>query len=191
MLMVDEAHATGVFGLHGRGATEHFGVESGVHIRAGTLSKALGCAGGFVAGKQSLIDWLCNRARSYVFSTAFPPSVAAAALEAMNIVQREPERRTELLNRAATFRQELTAQGWNVGASSSQIIPVYIGDPQRTMQLADELRRKGFIVPAIRSPSVPVGESLLRISLSWSHSNSMLGSLQAAMANCWSEGRGV
>ena len=89
------------------------GVEDGVHIRMGTLSKALGSTGGFVVGRQSLIDWLVNRARSYVFSTAFPPSVAAAAIAALEIVRDEPQRRTELLDRAQSIREQLAAQGWN------------------------------------------------------------------------------
>ncbi len=106
MLMVDEAHATGVFGAQGRGVAEHLGVESGIHVRMGTLSKALGCAGGFVAGSRTLIDWLVNRARSYVFSTAFPPAIAAAAIAALDIVRDEPHRRRNLLDRAAQLRRQ-------------------------------------------------------------------------------------
>ncbi|HZZ29689.1 MAG TPA: 8-amino-7-oxononanoate synthase [Pirellulales bacterium] len=191
MLMVDEAHATGVFGAHGRGVAEQLGVEDGVHIRLGTLSKALGSAGGFVAGRRSLIEWLVNRARSYVFSTAFPPAVAAAATAALQIVHDGPQRRKELLARAAALRQKLTAQGWNIGCSQSQIIPIYIGEPDRTMQLAQALRDHRLLVPGIRPPSVPVGESLLRISLSWSHTATMLDQLLAALANCWAAARGV
>jgi 8-amino-7-oxononanoate synthase len=181
MLMVDEAHATGVFGEHGRGVAEHLGVEDGVHIRMGTLSKALGCAGGFVVGRQSLIDWLVNRARSYVFSTAFPPAIAAAAIEAVNIVQAEPHRRHELLTRAAGLRHRLRDQGWNLGDSASQIIPIYFGQPERTMQMSSALRELGLFVPGIRPPSVPAGESLLRISLSFAHSPAMLDELVAAL----------
>ncbi|HTQ39231.1 MAG TPA: 8-amino-7-oxononanoate synthase [Pirellulales bacterium] len=191
MLMVDEAHATGIFGAHGRGVAEHLGVESGVHIRIGTLSKALGSSGGFAAGRRSLIDWLLNRARSYVFSTAFPPAVAAAATAALQIVRDEPQRRQELLARAAALRRQLTAQGWNLAHSESQIIPLYIGDPRRTMQLAETLRERGLLVPGIRPPSVPAGESLLRISLSWAHTPAMLDKLLAALADCWAGMRGV
>jgi 8-amino-7-oxononanoate synthase len=182
MLMVDEAHATGVFGAHGRGVAEHLGVERAVHIRMGTLSKSLGSAGGFVVGRRSLIDWLVNRARSYVFSTAFPPAVAAAATAALKIVHDEPERRRELLASAGALREKLSAQGWNVGRSASQIIPIYLGQPERTMQLAQTLRDKGLLVPGIRPPSVPAGESLLRVSLSAAHTPEMIHKLLAALA---------
>ena len=185
MLLIDEAHATGVFGQHGRGVAEMLGVENGVHIRIGTLSKALGSIGGFVVGRHSLIDWLSNRARSYVFSTAFPPAIAAAAVAALEIVRAEPQRRHELLSRAASVREQLAAQGWNVGQSSSQIIPIYLGEPDRTMKIAQQLRGHGLLVPGIRPPTVPIGESLLRISLSWSHSAGMLNQLLAALADCW------
>jgi 8-amino-7-oxononanoate synthase len=191
MLMVDEAHATGVFGAHGRGVAEHLGVEDGIHVRMGTLSKALGSAGGFVAGRRDLIEWLVNRARSYVFSTALPPAVAAAATAALKIVHDEPQRRRELLHRAAMVRKKLSEQGWNVGHSASQIIPIYIGQPERTMQLAQKLRERGLLVPGIRPPSVPPGESLLRISLSFAHTSAMLDNLLAALANCWVAARPV
>ena len=184
MLLIDEAHATGVFGERGRGVAEMLGIEKGVHIRIGTLSKALGSIGGFAVGRQSLIDWLFNRARSYVFSTAFPPAVAAAAIAALQIVRDEPRRRTELLARAQSVRERLRAQGWNVGQSASQIIPVYLGAPDRTMRVAQQLRARGLFVPGIRPPTVPPGESLLRISLSWAHSADMLEQLLAVLADC-------
>jgi 7-keto-8-aminopelargonate synthetase-like enzyme len=182
MLMVDEAHATGVFGKHGRGVTEHLGVEDAVQIRMGTLSKALGSAGGFVAGRQALIDWLANRARSYVFSTAMPPAVAAAAIAAIEIVGEEPNRRGELLQRAADLRKRLALQGWNFGQSRSQIVPIYVGDPQRAMQLSQQLKHAGLLAPGIRPPSVPAGESLLRISLCWRHTPQMLDRLLTELA---------
>jgi 8-amino-7-oxononanoate synthase len=185
MLMLDEAHATGVFGQHGRGVCEMRGVEGAVHIRIGTLSKALGAAGGFVAGRQLLIDWLANRARSYVFSTAFPPPVAAAAIAALNIVRDEPQRRAELLIRAKTVREKLIARGLSLGTSESQIVPVYIGDAERTMKIAHLLRESGLLVPGIRPPSVPAGEALLRISLNWAHTPAMIDELVAKVADCW------
>lgn len=169
MLLVDEAHATGIFGKEGRGACEHQGVEDGVHIRVGTLSKGLGSIGGFVAGSQALIDWLANRARPFVFSTAMPEAMAAAGLAALKVVKSEPFRRQELLQRAASLRENLTAAGLDIGRSQSQIIPVILGSPARTMQAAADLRQAGYFVPGIRPPSVPEGESLLRISLSWLH----------------------
>jgi 8-amino-7-oxononanoate synthase len=191
MLMVDEAHATGVFGPHGRGVAEHLKVEEGVHIRMGTLSKALGSAGGFVAGRKNLIEWLVNRARPYVFSTAFPPAVAAAAVAALAIVRDEPQRRVELLARCKALRERLSAQGWNLGQSATQIIPIYIGEPERTMQLAQALRDRGLFVPGIRPPTVPPGESLLRISVSWAHTPAMLDKVVKSLANCWPSARPV
>jgi 8-amino-7-oxononanoate synthase len=182
MLLVDEAHATGVFGEHGRGVVEHFGLHDGVHVRIGTLSKALGTGGGFVCGRQSLIDWLANRARPYVFSTAQPAATSAAAITALDIVASEPHRRRELLDRAAALRARLQAQGWQTGNSDSQIIPLYIGDPDRTMQLAARLRDAGYFIPGIRPPTVPEGESLLRISLCWHHEPKMIEELTDGLA---------
>jgi 8-amino-7-oxononanoate synthase len=177
MLLVDEAHATGVFGDGGRGLCEQLGVEHRVPIRVGTLSKALGSQGGFVVGQQRLIDWLVNRARPYVFSTAAPPALAAAAIAALDIVRDEPHRRTELLAKAECVRTALTEQGWNTGRSTSQIIPVIVGAPESTMHLSAELRRRGLFVPGIRPPSVPEGQSLLRISLSYAHTDEMISTL--------------
>jgi 8-amino-7-oxononanoate synthase len=179
MLLVDEAHATGVFGAGGCGVCEHPEAESRVHVRVGTLSKTLGSLGGFVAGQARLIDGLAHRARTYVFSTAAPEALAAAGLRALQIVRDEPQRRTVLLERAAQFRRRLQA-GWNTGDSASQIVPVFIGGPERTMRLAAALRERGFLVPGIRPPSVPRGESLLRISLSYGHTEDMLEQLAAA-----------
>ncbi len=181
MLMVDEAHATGVFGQHGRGVGEHFGIEEEVHIRVGTLSKALGASGGFVAGPQKLIDWLANRARPCVFSTAMPEVNAAAALAALAIVRRQPARRSELLSRALALREQLRAAGLDTGRSQSQIIPVMLGRPEQALFAATELRGRGYFVPAIRPPSVPEGESLLRISVTWLHSHEQLAGLAAAV----------
>jgi 8-amino-7-oxononanoate synthase len=187
MLMVDEAHATGVFGTHGRGigeqiAEHHPGIEQCLHIRVGTLSKAIGTAGGFVCGRQSLIDWLANRARTYVFSTAQPAATSAAAIAALDIVRTEPERRRELLQRSTDLRLRLAELGWNTGKSESQIIPLMIGEPGRTMRLAAELRQRGFFVPGIRPPSVPEGESMLRLSLSYHHTPEMIDALVAELS---------
>jgi 7-keto-8-aminopelargonate synthetase-like enzyme len=152
-----------------------------VHVRIGTLSKALGSGGGFVCGSQSLIDWLANRARSYVFSTAQPAATSAAALAALDIVEREPQRREQLLSRAVDLRFRLQDHGWTTGSSQSQIIPIMIGDTDRTMRLAGRLREAGFFVPGIRPPSVPEGESLLRISLCYHHSAEMINGLVNAL----------
>ncbi len=195
MLLVDEAHATGVFGNRGRGAVEYLNsvegasdskvppdLERRVHIRIGTLSKALGTGGGFVCGPQSLIDWLANRARPYVFSTAQPAATSAAAIAALDIVANEPHRRRELLDRATDLRLRLSEQGWHTGNSESQIIPLYLGDPNRTVELAAKLRKAGYFIPGIRPPTVPEGESLLRISLCYHHTPAMLDQLLAALA---------
>lgn len=183
MLLVDEAHATGVFGEQGRGLCEQLGVEDRVDVKIGTLSKAFGCAGGFVAGSQPLIDWLANRARSYVFSTAQPPAGAAAALAALAIVREEPRRRADLLTVAAAVRTTLQAQGWDVGDSCSQIIPVFVGEAGEAMRLQTALAEHGLFVPGIRPPSVPPGESLLRISLSYAHDETMRKKLCDTLAD--------
>jgi 8-amino-7-oxononanoate synthase len=182
MLLVDEAHATGVFGVQGRGSTEHFGVSDRVSIRVGTLSKALGGVGGFVCGRRSLIDWLVNRARPYIFSTAPPAAACAAASAALRIVREEPQRRVQLLDRAARLRGGLARQGWNVDCSVSQIIPLVVGEPARALQLAEELARRGFYVPAIRPPSVAPGQSRLRIGLSAAHDDAAIEALLNALA---------
>jgi 8-amino-7-oxononanoate synthase len=181
MLLVDEAHATGVFGPQGRGLVEPAGVEQEGLVRIGTLSKALGAAGGFVVGPQPLIDYLANRARSYVFSTAQPASTAAAALVALDVIAAEPQRRTQLLTAAANLRERLQAAGWNTGDSASQIIPIKVGAPAAALTLSQRLRRAGFWVPAIRPPSVPPGESLLRLSLTANHTPEMVDGLLAAL----------
>ena len=182
MLLIDEAHATGVFGREGRGVAEQLGVEDRVHVRVGTLSKALGSAGGFVVGCRSLIEWFIHRARPYVFSTAGPPAAAAAALAALEIVQNEPHRRERLLERAEELCAALCAQGWDVGDSISQIIPVIVGTPGRAVELAAALRERGLFVPAVRPPTVPDGESCLRISLGFAHTPEMIDRLLVAMA---------
>jgi 7-keto-8-aminopelargonate synthetase-like enzyme len=188
MLAVDEAHAVGVFGTHGRGVVEHLvsSIEhpaSGrVHVRIGALSKAIGSGGGFVCGSRPLVDWLANRVRSYVFSTAQPAATSAAAIAALDVVEQEPHRRQELLRRAADFRARLHELGWNTGPSASQIIPIVIGAPNETMRIAAGLREAGFFVPGIRPPSVPPGESLLRLTLCYHHTPAMVEGLLEALA---------
>ncbi len=186
ILMVDEAHATGVFGAQGRGVVEHFAAEyprldDQVHVRVGTLSKALGAAGGFVCGSRSLVLWLANRARSYVFSTAQPSAASRGASCALDMIAAEPSKRRNLLHSAAELRQQLQARGWNTGDSASQIIPLHIGSAERTMRLATQLRDRGCWVPGIRPPSVPEGGSLLRISLSAAHDAEMVAQLLQAL----------
>lgn len=181
MLMIDEAHATGVFGASGRGLAEAQGVETRIPVRVGTLSKAFGSHGGYVVGQRRLIDWLVNRARPYVFSTAAPAAVAAASLAALDIVTTEPERRVTLLEQAADLRRRLTEHGWNVGNSVSQIIPVVVGEAEAAVRLSAALRERGLFVPAIRPPTVPKDEACLRISLSYAHSSEMIDGLVEAL----------
>ena len=182
MLMVDEAHATGVWGERGRGLCEAVGCKERVDVLIGTLSKGLGSIGGFAAGSNSLIDWLLNRARSYIFSTAYPEVIAEAGLTALEIVDKEPERRDSLLKKSRWLREQLVADGWNLGDSQSQIIPIYLGEPDLAIEYANRLRENGVWVPAIRPPAVAAGDSLLRISLSYSHSDSQLEQLVEALS---------
>jgi 8-amino-7-oxononanoate synthase len=174
MLMIDEAHATGVFGVQGRGVADQLGLEDRIAVRVGTLSKALGCIGGFVAGSRALIEWLVHRARPYVFSTALPAALSAAAIAALDVVRDEPERRTELLNRAAGLRDELHRRGWNVGRSASQIIPIIVHESDRAVARSARLAEAQVWVPAIRPPTVPAGEACLRISLTAGHTPEMI-----------------
>ena len=182
ILMVDEAHATGVFGARGSGLVEETGCADGVHIRVGTLSKALGAAGGFVAGHGRMIEWLRHKARAWIFSTAHPPAVAGAATRAIELVGREPERRRELLERAAAFRTRLAARGVDLGGAAAQIVPVVAGEPAAAVALSARLAEAGYFVPAIRPPSVPPGRSLVRASLSWLHSDADLARLADALS---------
>lgn len=181
MLLVDEAHGTGVFGPNGRGSAAACGVADRVTVRVGTLSKALGSIGGFVAGSQRLIDWLVNRARSLVYSTALPPAAAAAAAQALAISQAEPWRRERVHATGARLREALAASGFDLGASTGPIVPVVIGEPEPTLRLASRLRDQGLLVPAIRPPTVPEGTARLRISLCAAHEDDDLERLIKAM----------
>jgi len=168
ILMVDEAHATGVFGDRGSGLVEESGCAAGVHVRVGTLSKALGAAGGFVAGHDALIHWLRHKARAWIFSTAHPPAVAAAAARGIALLAEEPHRRRELLAAAAAVRDALAAAGV-AAAAHGQIVPVVVGAAGRAVVVSTRLAEAGLFVPAIRPPSVAPGGSLVRVSLSWLH----------------------
>lgn len=174
MLLVDEAHATGVWGDRGSGVCEQLGVEQRIAVRIGTLSKGLGSLGGFAVGPQSVIEWIRNAGRSWIFSTAQPEAVAAASLAAINIVRSEPQRRVELHARSSWLREELRGQGWDLCGSASQIIPLRVGAAGRAVELAAKLMDAGFFVPAIRPPAVPEGGSRLRLSLRWSHTGEQL-----------------
>ena len=169
ILMVDEAHATGVFGVRGSGLVEETGCADGVHVRVGTLSKALAAAGGCVAGHADMIHWLRHKARAWIFSTAHPPPVAAAATRAITLLSQEPHRRRELLERAAGFRELLSQSGLDVAGATTQIVPIVVGSAPGAVAVSTRLAEAGLFVPAIRPPSVPEGKSLVRVSLSWHH----------------------
>jgi 8-amino-7-oxononanoate synthase len=181
ILMVDEAHATGVFGMRGSGLVEETGCADGVHIRVGTLSKALAAAGGFVAGHGDMIRWLRHKARAWIFSTAHPPAVAAAATRAIGLLAEEPHRRRDLLARAAGFRDLLSQGGIDIGGSTTQIVPIVVGAAHDAVAASTRLAEAGLFVPAIRPPSVPAGKSLVRVSLSWHHTAADLERLARAI----------
>ncbi|MGB8854251.1 MAG: 8-amino-7-oxononanoate synthase [Pirellulales bacterium] len=181
MLLVDEAHATGVFGDRGSGLVEATKCEAGVHVRVGTLSKALGAAGGFVAGSATFIHWLRHAARAWIFSTAHPPAIAAAATKAIELVTAEPHRRAELTARGAAFRERLRAASLDIGGADAQIVPIVAGAPEAAVALSAALAAAGFFVPAIRPPSVPHGRSLVRASVCWHHSGDDLTTLADAV----------
>ncbi len=169
LLLIDEAHATGVIGDAGRGVAELLGVEQDVDATVGTLSKAIGSLGGFVAGPGPLIDAVRNTGRAYIYTTAPPPALCAAALAALEIIRTEPQRRQRLLRLADDMRRHLGVAGLQTGRSQSQIIPVILGDAARALSVSQRLLDAGFLVPAIRPPTVPRGSSRLRISLSAGH----------------------
>ena len=168
-LMIDEAHATGVLGAGGRGAAELLGLAGEIDATVGTLSKAIGSLGGFVAGPEVLIETIRNTARPFIYTTALPPGLCASAIKALEIIVAEPQRRRRLLDLAENFRDELHAAGLATGNSASQIIPIVIGPPDRAVTVSRELLEQGFLVPPIRPPSVPAGTSRLRVSLCCDH----------------------
>jgi 8-amino-7-oxononanoate synthase len=182
LLMVDEAHATGVLGPRGAGLAEALGLTERVEVHMGTFSKALGSLGGFVAGDRRLIDYLHNRARSFIYSTAMPPPVLGAIAAALNLVIQEPERRRYLLSEAETFRQTLLQAGFDLMGSETQIVPLVVGENARSLEFAARLRERGLMAVALRPPTVPPGRSRLRFSLSTAHSREELsGALEAIM----------
>ena len=165
-MIVDEAHGTGVFGERGRGVAELKHVEERIAVRIGTLSKSIGSLGGFVAGRQSLIDFLWNKSRTQIYSTALPPALCAAAIASLEVIQSEPERRIRLLALSKTFREQLAYEGVeSLAGSQGPIVPIVLYEPQAAVQMAGERLSAGFLVGAIRPPTVPRGTSRLRVTL--------------------------
>lgn len=186
-LMVDEAHATGVFGPHGGGLVEEAGLVDHVDIHMGTLGKALGGIGAYVAGSRALIDWLVNRARSFVYTTGMPPASAASALAALDLVEREPERRQMLWENTRFLSDGLRGLGYRLGESRSQILPIIVGDAQQTMTLAEAVLRRGVFAHGIRPPTVPDGTSRIRVTPMATHTRAQLERTLDAFATAGKE----
>jgi 8-amino-7-oxononanoate synthase len=168
-LMLDEAHATGVFGAEGAGLAAAAGLTEHIEVHLGTFSKALGSFGAYVAGSALLIELLHNRARSFIYSTALPPAVLGAMQAGLDLIRREPFRRVYVLEQASRFRRSLQEAGLNTLDSETQIIPVWVGDNQQSLKFAARLRQEGLMAVAIRPPTVPPGGARLRLSLSAAH----------------------
>ena len=185
LLMVDEAHATGLYGEKRRGLAEEFGVADRIEIQMGTLSKALGAAGGYICGSRVLIDYLVNRARTFIFSTAPVPAAAAAATAAIHIVESDEGhmRRSQLWARVDQVKNGLIAAGFALAPVRSAIIPLVIGEENRTIEAAAALREQGVFVPAIRYPSVARGQARLRLTVSAAHAAADVSQLVAAVSN--------
>jgi len=169
MVMVDEAHATGVFGDNGAGVVAKLGLSERVAVQMGTLGKALGGFGAYVAGSGALRELLINRCRSFIFTTALPPSIMAMAIAAIDLVQREPERREMLWRNCRALKQGLHGLGFSLAESQSPILPLIIGDADKCMQFSERLLEKGVFVQGIRPPTVPPGTSRLRGTLMATH----------------------
>ena len=170
MLMVDEAHALGVLGGRGSGATEYFEVEDKVHIAMGTLSKAVGSLGGYIAGEKKLIDFIRNKVRSYIFDTSLPASTLGASIKSLDIIENDTERRENLWKLIAHFKSGLENIGLNVLESNSAIVPILIGEAEPTLNFAKKLRQEYVYTPAVRPPSVAPGKCRLRASIMATHS---------------------
>src|SRR4051794_9631421 len=166
-VIVDNAHATGVLGEKGRGTSEYFGVYPDVVI--GTLSKAVGTEGGFVTGSKVLIDFLLNNARTFIFQTAMPPSICAASYVALEIIEESNEKRQLLFSNINKIKNRLEEMGYVVKGDLTPIIPVIIGDPKEAIRFAEKLQENGIYAPAIRPPTVPNGESRIRLTVTSDH----------------------
>jgi glycine C-acetyltransferase len=174
IMMVDDAHASGVLGRAGRGTIDHFSVHGRVDIQVGTLSKAIGALGGYVCGTRDLIDYLYHRARPFLFSTSHPPSVAATCIAAFDVLQDEPERIEDLWENTRFWKKELGLLGFDIGgkstpASETPITPIIIGDGARTMEFSRELFKEGVLGTGIAFPTVPEGKARIRTIMTATH----------------------
>jgi 8-amino-7-oxononanoate synthase len=182
-LIVDEAHGTGVLGQSGSGVCEAMGVKQRVPIRIGTLSKALGSQGGFLAGPEVVVDYVINHCRSLIYSTALAPAAVAAAIDAIDSVCRDRRPRRRVQQWARLFRRRLSIEASSETERSVPIVPVVIGGDQAALAASETLADRGFFVPAIRPPTVPEGTARLRVSLSAAHDEAMVQALASAIAD--------
>ncbi len=180
-IMVDEAHATGVFGENGSGLVEEEGLSDRIDLIMGTFSKALAGFGAYLATSKTITDYLVNTCRSFIYSTALPPAVIASNLVSLKLVKGEPQRRKALLSMAEMLRKRLQGKGFLL-KGSSQIVPVILGDNLKALESAEKIQEKGFWVMPVRPPTVPVGQARLRISLSYYHNQETLDKLIDAIS---------
>ncbi|MBI2832813.1 MAG: glycine C-acetyltransferase [Acidobacteria bacterium] len=170
IMMVDDAHASGVFGANGRGSIDHFGMHGRVDVQVGTLSKAMGALGGYVAGRRSLIEFLYHRARPFLFSTSHPPSVAATCIAALEVLHEEPQLIDRLWDNTRFFKSGLQSLGFNTGLSASPITPVITGDTSLAMRLSDRLFEEGVFAQGLGYPTVARDKARVRTIVSATHS---------------------
>jgi len=182
VLIVDDAHGTGVLGPKGRGTVAHFGLEDCDRlVLMGTLGKALGCFGAFVAGSRVLIDYLVNRARSFIFTTAMPPSNVAVALAALDLIEQEPTLRERLQENTDFMHRELGSLGFDLGNSQTQIIPIMAGEASTSVAMAADLMEQGIFLQAIRPPTVPKDAARLRLTVTALHTRQQLEQVVTAL----------
>jgi glycine C-acetyltransferase len=174
IMMVDDAHASGVLGRNGRGTIDHFGVHGRVHVQVGTLSKAIGVLGGYVCGSRDLIEFLYHRARPFLFSTSHPPAVAAACLAAFDVLEQEPERIEQLWDNTRYFKKGLQKAGFNTGISETPITPVIVGEAALAHQLSRELFEEGVLATGIGFPTVAKGKARVRTIVASTHTKAEL-----------------
>jgi len=173
-MMVDDAHASGVFGRQGRGTVDHFGMHGRVHIQVGTLSKAIGALGGYVAGSRALIEFLHHKARPFLFSTSHPPSVTATCLAALDVLESDDSLIRRLWDNTRFFKAGLTALGLDTGRSESPITPVMVGDGGLAMRLSDRLFELGVFAQGIGFPTVAKGKARIRTIVTATHTREEL-----------------